>query len=231
MHRILKTLVFPFSVALLMASDQGWNAKPVEQWTLADFKQILVKSPWVVKVTPHQLPKENEAALRQAGKMGGGQGIGIEALSASTLTGVGQTPTHARRPSLTSPFEIRWESAAPVRAAELAAHEEDTPDVESGVYEIAVYDAPGVDLNAKTLPHDMKNNAFLKRDGKKDLRPSRVDLLPQANGLTTVVFVFPRTDEITLADKRITFQAVISRMSVANYFYTEQMQIDGKLEL
>lgn len=214
-----------------MAADPSWKPKPVSQWSEAEAKQILSRSPWVGKVTPRPLPKENEAARRQAGRMGGGQGIGLEALSAGALIGGSQSGTHAKRPSLTSPLEIRWASAAPVRASESAIHEEDTPEVESGVYAIAVYDTPGIDLDVKTLPNDLKNNAFLKRDGKKDIRALRVDLLPQANGLTTLVFVFPRTDEIVVTDKRVAFSAVVNRIALAQYFFTEQMQVQGKLEL
>lgn len=214
-----------------MAAGPSWKTKPASDWTAEDAKQILTKSPWVSKTTPRLLPKVNEAARRQAGRMGGGQGIGLEALSAGSLIGGSQAPTHAKRPSLTSPLEIRWASAAPVRTAEVVTQEEDTPEVEKGVYAIAVYDAPGVDLNTKTLPNELRDNAFLKRDGKKDIRPLRVDLLPQANGLTTVVFMFPRTDEITLEDKRVAFTAIISRMTLAQYFYTDQMQVQGKLEL
>ena len=58
-----------------------------------------------------------------------------------------------------------------------------------------------------------------------------MDLLPQVGGLTTVVYLFPRSGEITGDDKRIEFTAVLGRLALAQYFYTAEMQFQGKLEL
>jgi hypothetical protein len=154
------------------------------------------------------------------------------AITPATLTGVGAPSTAGkRRPTRVATLIIRWESAPSVRIAEQKAHEEDPPALESGTYAVALYDVPGVDINQTALPFQLKKDAFLKREGKKDLRASRVDLLPQQGGLTTIVFVFPRTEEFTAKDERITFLAQIGRLSVAQYFYTEEMTIQGKLEL
>jgi hypothetical protein len=231
MYRILKTVVFPCSALLLMAADQSWRSRQIDQWTEDDARQVLAKSPWVQKATPRMLPKQSEAARRQGGKMGGSQGVGVEAISPATVFGGGPTKTHAARPNLLRPLEIRWESAGPVRAAETKSHEEDAPDLEASFYAIAVYDVPGLDLDQKSLAVDLRKEAALARDGKMDLKPSRVDLLPQANGLTTVVYLFPRTEAITIQDKRVTFSAVFDHLSVAQYFYTKDMQFHGKLDL
>jgi hypothetical protein len=231
MHRILKVALFPVSALLLMAADTSWKTKQTEQWTEDDARQVLAKSPWVQKATPRLLPKQSENARRQGGKMGGSQGVGLEAISPASLFGAKPTATHAARPSLLRPLEIRWESAGPVRVAEIKSHEEDAPDLDGGQYAIAVYDVPGLDIEQKTLLVDLKRESALVRDGKKDLKPSQVELLPQANGLTTVVFLFPRTDEITIDDKRVTFTAVFDHLAVAQFFYTKDMQFQGKLDL
>jgi hypothetical protein len=230
--RILKASLLPLSALLLMAADSSWRSKPADQWSENDAKQVLAKSPWVQKATPRLLPKQSETAQRQGGKMGGSQGIGAQALNPSILFGGGSRPnTHAARPSLLHPLEIRWESAGPIRVAETKSHEEDAPDLEPGLYAIAVYDVPGLDIDQKSLATDLGRESSLSRDGKRDLKPSHVDLLPQANGLTTVVFLFPRTDAITLEDKRIKFTAVFDHLAVAQYFYTKDMQFQGKLDL
>ncbi len=231
MHGILKASLFPLSALLLLAADSSWKAKQIDQWTEDDARQVLAKSPWVQKATPRMLPKQSEAARRQGGKMGGSQGVGVQAISPATLFGSGATRTHAARPNLLMPMEIRWESAGPVRAAETKSHEEDAPDLEGGQYAIAVYDVPGLDLDEKGLAAELKKESALARDGKKDLKPSQVDLLPQANGLTTVVYLFPRTDAITLEDRRVMFTAVFDHLAVAQYFYTKDMQFHGKLDL
>jgi hypothetical protein len=232
MKTILKSLVFPLSVVLLMAAAPVWKSKQMEQWSEQDAKLILTDSPWVKKVKPALMPPLNEDQRRQGGQMGGGDGIGMVAITPATLTGVGAPSTAGkRRPTQVATLEIRWESARAVRAAEEKAHEEDPPDLDGGTYAVALYDVPGVDVNQTALPFQLKKDAFLKCEGKKDIRASRVDLLPQEGGLATIVFRFPRSEEITTQDKRITFLAQIGRLSVAQYFYPEEMLIQGKLEL
>jgi len=232
MKTILKTLVFVLSVVVLTASSPFWKSKPIDQWSEQDAKLILSNSPWVKKVTPALMPPLNEDQRRQGGQMGGGDGIGMEAFTPATLTGVGAPSTAGkRRPTRVATLEIRWESARAVRAAEEKAHEEDPPALADGSYVVAVYDVPGVDVNQTALPFQLKKDAFLKIEGKKDRRASRVDLLPQEGGLATIVFMFPHSEEITTQDQRITFMAHIGRLSVAQYFYPEQMTIAGKLEL
>jgi hypothetical protein len=233
MKTMLKSVIFPCSVMLLMAAEPAWKTKQIEQWSDADAKAILASSPWVKKVTPAVLPNRGEDQRRVGGQMGGDDGIGIAILTPSTLVGGGSQAAgkRGRRPTLPT-FEIRWESARPVRAAEEKVHEEDTPDVAGSSYAVAIYDVPGIDINQKTLPYELKREALLKFEGKKkDRHASRVDLLPQDGGLTTIIYVFPRTQEITAQDGRITFMALIGRLSVAQYFYTTEMQIQGKLEL
>jgi hypothetical protein len=233
MKTILKSLVFPFSVVLLLAAP-AWNSKQMDQWSEQDAKLILTNSPWVKKTTPVLMPPLNEDQRRQGGQMGGGDGIGMEAFTPATLTGIGASTAagkRGRRPMHIATLEVRWESARAVRAAEEKAHEEDPPALADGAYVIAVYDVPGVDINQTALAFQMKKDAFLKREGKKDMRASRVDLLPQEGGLATIVFMFPRSGEITPQDARIAFLCHLGRLSVAQYFYTADMAIGGKLEL
>jgi hypothetical protein len=164
MHRISKAPLFIVSAALLMAAGPSWTAKPVQQWNEQDAKQILSSSPWVKKAQPVQLPNTSEAARRQSGRMGGGQGVGLQALNPSVLTGVGAKtpqPSRRRRRGL-SPVEVRWESALPVRTAEQAAHEEDPPAWNGEMYAIAVYDVPGLDIESKGLSSELGRAAFLR---------------------------------------------------------------------
>ena len=228
----VKFFMVALPVTILLAAGPSWSAKPISQWTEDDAKQVLASSPWIKKTTPGETLQRNEVEIRNSGRMGGAQGVGLSALSPAALTGVGAPETGRRRAKQAVPtLEVRWESALPVRAAELKAHEDDPPDWKGDLYAVAVYDVPGLDVNAKTVMAELKNTAFLKRDHKKDLRPVRVDLLPQVGGLTTVVYLFPRTEEITADDKRIEFTAVFGRLAVAQYFYTAEMQFQGKLEL
>jgi hypothetical protein len=232
MQKVSKAPLLIVFAALLTASGPSWTSKPPRQWDEADAKQILSDSPWVKKATPAELLVRNESAVRQSGGMGGGQSVGIEALNASVLTGIGASqPTRRGARPKGLQVEVRWESALPVRAAELKAKEEDLPEWQGSVYAVAIYDVPGLDVNQKSLPKELSKEAYLKRDGKKDLKPVGVNLLPQEGGLTTIVYLFPRSEEITTEDPRVEFAAVFGRLSLAQYFYPAQMRFQGKLEL
>jgi hypothetical protein len=229
-----KVAIGPLSALALLAAGPSYRGKSIDQWTEQDARQVLASSPWVKHVMPSLLPKLSEDQLRSGGKMGGGEGLGAEALNPNLFTGTGQAPgKHGPRPSLVSSLEVRWESSGAVRAAEVKSHAQDAPDLQSGVYAIAVYDVPGLDVNDKTLPYDLKRGAMLQREGKKETRATQVDVLPQGGGLCTVIYSFPRSkgSEITLHDRRVTFSALIGRLALAQYFYMEEMEVGGKLEL
>jgi hypothetical protein len=124
---------------------------------------------------------------------------------------------------------VRWESALPVCAAVQKVSETGVPMVDSDHYAIVVYDI----LTPKryNLPRELRGVAYLKRDNKKDLKPSRVEILRQDDGTATIVYLFPRKVEITKKDVRLLFVAQIGRLFVSQFFYTDQMQLQGQLEL
>ncbi len=127
---------------------------------------------------------------------------------------------------------LRWESALPVREAELKAPEPNAPSVDEGHYAIAVYGAPArlEQGDAKKFADTLKKDAKLKRQGKKDLKPSSVEVLDGKKG-PVILYLFPRTKEITLQDKEVDFDAHIGRFKLSEPFYTDQMVYAGKLEL
>jgi hypothetical protein len=125
---------------------------------------------------------------------------------------------------------VRWESAFPVRVAEVKAKEIGAPDWDGEFYAIAVYDVPGL-KGSNTELNILKRAADLKREGKKDIKPERVDVLQRPNGLRIVVYLFPRSDEITKDDKCIRFTAQIARLYLERDFDTNEMAFEGKLQL
>jgi hypothetical protein len=220
-------------MTFLLAADPSWKSKQIQEWNDEDAKQILKNSPWVKKATPGRLLRVNKEQLRSGGRMEGGQGVGAEVFSQASLTGIGsQEPGKRRRfPDRINPVEVRWESAPALRAAEQKAHDTDAPALSGPSYVIAVYDVPGLDANEKSLAADLKRTASMTPDGKKPIKPARVNVLPQVGGLVTVVYEFPRREEITLDDKRIEFIAQFGRIAIAQYFFTQEMLFQGKLEL
>ena len=124
---------------------------------------------------------------------------------------------------------VRWESAQPVRSAEQKVGETDVPAVDEDHYAIVVYDI----LTPKryNLARELKGISYLKRDNKKDIKPSHVEILRKDDGTATIVYLYPRKVEITKKDIRLLFVAQIGRLFVSQYFYTGQMQLQGQLEL
>jgi hypothetical protein len=73
--------------------------------------------------------------------------------------------------------------------------------------------------------------AYLKRYGKRDLKPSRVEILRGEDGLATVVYLFRRSVEITRRDGNVEFLAQIDRLFLEQYFNVEEMRLMGQFEL
>jgi hypothetical protein len=63
------------------------------------------------------------------------------------------------------------------------------------------------------LANELKGIAYLKRDTKKDLKPSHVEILRNDDGTATIVYLFPRSVEITKKNGRLEFVAQIGRVS------------------
>jgi hypothetical protein len=231
-----------FVTTLLAAADPVWMTKRIAEWSEQDAQQVLTISPWVKKLTPTILPGLSPSQRRDGGDMnaqgGGRDGLGFDPSVVGSvphaLTGFGAGPQKGdplagRVPKL----EIRWESAMPIRAAEMKAKETGAPDLEGEDYAIAVYDVPLklARVEMKGLPEMLKKGAFLKIEGKKDVRPSRVAVMELGEGIATVVYLFPRSAKLSADDKRIEFDAQIGRMVMAQYFYPAEMKFDGRLEL
>jgi hypothetical protein len=127
---------------------------------------------------------------------------------------------------------LRWESALPVRSAELVVRDENAPVLDEGHYAIAVYGVPSrmAGSDSRNLVDALKKQASIKREGKKDLKPSSVKVLQKEAG-PVIVYLFPRSTEITRGDKRIEFDAQVGRLEIAQSFYVDEMVYLGKLEL
>jgi hypothetical protein len=120
----------------------------------------------------------------------------------------------------------------PIREAELRARDVDAPTVDENHYAIAVIGVPRNMLTADTraMEADLKKQAVLRRDGKKDAKPSSVQILQRDDG-PVIVFFFSRSTEITPSDRRVEFEAQIGRLKFSEPFYLEDMVYDGKLAL
>jgi hypothetical protein len=233
MRRILKFCLIPLSSALLMATafNASWKDSPVGQWSEDDARQLLADSPWAKNV---QLDKVRNLSLferRDGGDWEAGipSGVGMATLGLFADWREIEAFEHDYAVSNLGTVMVRWESASPVRAAEAKTGDTAVPNWMAGYYAIAVHDLrPPFRWN---LANQLKGVAFLKWDKKKDLKPARVVLLPKAKGLVTIVYLFPRSVEITKKDRNLAFVAQIGRLFVSVNFFPQDMRLNGDLQL
>jgi hypothetical protein len=240
--------VLPVVFALLAAAadeEPPWRAKQIPEWSVEDANQVLIDSPWAKTFTPIlTAPLDSGRKPGGIGRELGGVGrdaIGLALPGLPSRRGPGGASQGGESPagqstgsSSSEPpkLTVRWESAMPVRTAELKVHDNDAPDVDESHYAIAVHGIPDkvIEGDAQKLGDQLRNEAALKRDGKKDLKPSSVKVLDMAGG-RVVLYLFPMSDEITRADHRVEFTAKIGRLDVDQTFLVDNMVWQGKLEL
>ena len=221
----------------LFAADPSWLSKRIPEWTEQDAFQVLSNSPWAQKAAPSLTPLMTAAMRREGGDMGaqggGHGGVGFEGMGG--LTGTKGAPVRKGGPESEhlQKLTIRWESALPVRAAEIRAHDLSAPELDGEDYAIAVYDVnlTLASMELKGLTDALKKVATLKIEGRKEYRPTRVASLELGGGMITVVYFFPREAHITKDDTRLEFDGQVGRIVFAQYFYPAQMQFLGRLEL
>jgi hypothetical protein len=238
MYRNLTLFVF-LPVTFLTAADPTWMTKGIADWSTQDATQVLTDSPWVKKAVVGVLAGLSPSQRRDGGDMngegGGRDGLGFDpSLIGSIptlLTGINAPPK--KKPPMAPRLEVRWESALPVRSAEIKVNEAGAPELDGEDYAVAIYNVPLKVARAdlKGLPGALKKVAMLKIEGKKDIKPSRVSVVELGDDMANLIYFFPRSAKLSLADKRIEFDAQIVRVVVAQYFYPAEMVYQGKLEL
>ena len=229
---------------LLLGQNQPWKDKAIPQWTEDDAKIVMAESPWAKSVTPEVGQANVSPARRAPGGMGRGGGVRIGGMGipgggmgggrrggmgGGYPRGGGQRRQQQQGPSV---LVVRWESALPMREAELKARDTAAPTVDDEHYTLAVYGLPRAELSAddKGLEKKLQKKGFLRRDGKKDLQATRVRVLFREDG-PVVVYMFPRSTELTRNDRRIEFSGEAGKWKFATPFFTEDMYLAGKLEL
>jgi hypothetical protein len=236
--------VLPVFIGLAgAAEDAAWKTKQIQEWSEDDAKDVLADSPWAKSFTPTM--KQTQDGGGQGGRRSmGGIGIGLPGIGGIGRRGGGYPGGgggggypgggQSRRNENNEPPKVtlRWESAMPVRTAELKIHDNDAPTLDDKHYAIAVYGIPDRMLvgETKKLQDQLKGKAAIKRDGKKDFKPSSVEVIQRPDG-PVIVYMFPMTNEITKGDRRLEFDAEIGRLELTQSFFTEDMVWQGKLEL
>jgi hypothetical protein len=226
-----------FGGVLLSAADPAWKTKPASRWTEEDAKQVLKDSPWAKIDRATIVRKQSEDERRAGGNMGDAKGIGYDGLQKdkvvipkSIVDLVKPEPRAPPRPQL--PVMVRWESSVAIRMAELKAGSFEPPTLEAEGYKVAVYGIPTANVKGdpKVLGEPLKDNAFLRREGKPDVKPLSVEVFQQEDSMVAV-YLFPFAAEITKKDTYVEFGALIGRIAVTQSFNLQEMQFQGKLDL
>ncbi len=209
---------------LVAAGQQPWNGRKPAEWTEADARRILTDSPWA-KPTPAEFSKSSGSYRRGASLGLGGISISGAGMGGRRSGRAGAPPEGEFRqpPKLT----LRWESALPVQEAELKARHANAPSVDENSYTLAVVGIPEamVSDNSHTKPQ-----GELKREGKKTIKASDIQVLTLDEG-NIVLFLFPRSKEVSKADGRIMFEGRFGPLEFKQTFELDQMVYNGKLEL
>ena len=245
---IWKTLMAAASLAAGLCVGQAapdtakpapvWMDKPIPEWTESDAKQILAGSPWVKSVTPavdtSAEKKASESSHRPHFGIGGG-GFGRHKKDAEDADNGSFSSSSKSGPSVPPPpvvLTLRWESALPVREAELKARDVRAPAVDEAHYAIAIYGVPSRlvrDDSKKAVDH-LKSLAAIKRTAKTDMKPSSVEIMQRDDG-PVIVYLFAKSNEITWRDHQITFEAQVGNLKVSQLFAADDMRFHGALQL
>ena len=207
--------LFVLSALALTAADQAWKNKQFPEWTEEDARELLKDSPWVKTVAATLVKTPDRVTVGRRGRRGG--------------RGDTAGPASAKPPTLT----LRWESALPVREAELRARDVTAPALDDeDHYAIAVYGIPRGMLrdDSKIMAEDLRRQALLKREGKKDTKPSSVEILLRDDG-PVVLYLFPKSAEFSWRDHKIEFDAQMPGLKFTQAFSFDEMTFHGKLEL
>ncbi len=240
-----RAVVFALSALSLAAADQAWKVKQFSEWTEDDAKELMTDSPWAKTVTPtlakpaDQVNPTPSAGRRKGGMNVGGIGIGLPGMGGSGQRGNPADPQPDKTKPSPAPaavplpkLTLRWESALPMREADRKARETGFPTLDEDHYAIAVFGFPRssvMDDSKKTVAA-LKKQAVLTPVGKRDIKPSSVEILLREDG-PVVVYSFPKLDDITWRDHHINFTAQVAKLRVAQSFSTDDMFFHGKLEL
>ena len=130
------------------------------------------------------------------------------------------------------PVTLRWESAEPVQQAILKAKDSNAPVMHEKEYAIVISGLPNrVGRSSSAFDEKtLKNNATLKKDSNKKIKPVSVKVMRLEDG-TKIIYYFSRKDEITLKDRMIEFDAKIGRFEIDRPFVLSEMMFDGHLSL
>ena len=205
--------------ATTLFGAEFWDTKEPSDWTDAEVEALLKNSPWAITKTIAQ-----------------GAILGPKRVAPRRRVRIGNSPK-------TITFTVRWLSAEPVREAfkrqvtmqgrgrrqsrqvETMLRQADTH------YLVMVADMPAnVLTQTDATEPKLKQGSVLKVKGRFEVEPSRVEMR-RGGGEGSMIFYFPRRDDLSVEDKKIEFQMKIGSTTIKREFKPSEMIVDGELAL
>jgi hypothetical protein len=227
-----------------LAAADFWQTKQSAQWTEKEAKRLLNDSPWARLASatlgspPAGAPRARGAGRNVAETSDATQGRGQLANARSPAARYGGGDDAGGGAPAEPMVLVRWESAAPVREAQqkleqpavvaqrFAEWAKTFYIVSVSRFPLTVPPGPALDQMVERLAQA----ASLNFKDKEPLKPARAFFLQDAEGPVFVV-LFPRTDEIGMDDKEVSFGLAADRIEFRSKFSLKNMLSKGKLEL
>jgi hypothetical protein len=226
-----EALILTLIGTIAKAADFLKDKKPSE-WSDKDIEKLLTRSPWAKDATVSFNMAGMEGGpggMRGGGPPGGGMGGPPGGGMGGPPGGAGGGPGGGGMPEFHA--IVRWESAAPVRAARKSQVATD------GQYVISVTGLPlgprtnGNQPDRTELLTRLEGLTDLERKGKDSIPCSRADM-SQAEDSNSLVFHFDAgLAPIRPEDKEIIFNTKMGPLQVKAKFVLKEMMFEGKLAL
>jgi hypothetical protein len=225
-------------IAGLALGEDFWIKKEYTQWSNEEVKKVMTSSPWAKDVTVNEPPGSAGGGQRapQASGIdveggGGGRGRGGRGARGDEGGGGGG--------EVLLTLNMSWRSALPLRKAlvksrlggstEVPAEAQQLLSKEQEEYVVVVSGLPA--RIARQIQDPVRLNRSTLRAGKKaPITPKAVDFQTRTQSVD-VLFIFPKTDPITLDDKEVELDLKLGTMEAKRKFNLKDMVYNGKLEL
>jgi uncharacterized protein (DUF924 family) len=240
------------AAAVILCAADFWVAKPYTEWSEKETGKMITDSPWAkrVSISMGMMPQMGGGAGRRGGR-GGGFGGGVPSTADASgganpgAGGPGGFDSTANDSQLAAPtidFNIRWQTAAPVKqalmkmkyGAETAGSEEAKQFLaqEEKSYVVVLSGLPRMAFGrgGPDAAERFKASVALQRKGKDPIPCEKVQMVPRQERLE-LYMVFPKTDPIALEDKEVEFVAKVGENTIKQKFRLKDMVFNNKLEL
>jgi hypothetical protein len=247
----MRKILVSLALAGSLCAGEFWNDKEPAAWSEKEIERMLTKSPWAKQVTAAMdFSKMRGMGGGPPGGMGGpgmgggppGGGMGGPGMGGGPPGGGmggpgmgGGPPGMGGGPPGGMPefkATVRWESAAPIRAAlKKGAPEEDADLHIVGITGLPMMGRGGnqeMAARRKQMLEELKTTTSLTGKGKTSVNPTRVHV-DESTG--AVYFFFAKSDALTPDAKELTFTTQMGPMEFKAKFAPKEMKYKGQAAL